>query len=110
MTTHHINAIDHLKKGILAPATLVEENLLAAVRALETRDPRLTWSIIEGGDEVDEMDRLMLERFQATIREVRRAWTATSRTCWWPATGPTCMDGPGPVQRRERSDPPGWNL
>lgn len=56
MTVHLINAIEQLKKGILALATLVEENLLKAVRALETRDPKLARSIIDGDDEVDRLE------------------------------------------------------
>ena len=68
MTAHHIKAIEHLKKGILALATVVEENLLAAVRALETRDPKLARRIFDADDKVHEMNRLMLERVQAAIR------------------------------------------
>lgn len=67
MTVHLINAIDHLKKGILAVATVVEENLLKAVRALETRDPKLARNIIDGDDEVDRMEVALEEDCLKTL-------------------------------------------
>lgn len=67
MTVHLINAIEHLKKGILAVATVVEENLLKAVRALETRDPKLARNIIDGDDEVDRMEVALEEDCLKTL-------------------------------------------
>jgi len=67
MTVHLINAIDHLKKGILAVATVVEENLLKAVRALETRDHKLARNIIEGDDEVDRLEVALEEDCLKTL-------------------------------------------
>jgi phosphate transport system protein len=56
MSTHLSGAIEDLKKGILALGTVVEENLLKAMRALETRDGKLATSIIENDTEVDRME------------------------------------------------------
>jgi phosphate transport system protein len=56
MSTHLCGAIEDLKKGILALGTVVEENLLKAMRALETRDDKLATSIIENDTEVDRME------------------------------------------------------
>jgi len=56
MSKHLCSAIDELKKGILAVATVVEENLLKAVRALETRDAKAAREIIENDARVDRME------------------------------------------------------
>jgi phosphate transport system protein len=56
MSSHLCGAIENLKKEILALGTVVEENLLKAIRALETRDNKLARSIIEHDAEVDRME------------------------------------------------------
>jgi len=67
MSSHLCGAIEELKKGILALGTVVEENLLKSIRALETRDTALAQSIIDHDAEVDRMEVELEENCLKTL-------------------------------------------
>jgi phosphate transport system protein len=53
MPTHLRREIDVLKKKILALGALVEENLRAAIRSVQTRDVALARRVVAGDEEID---------------------------------------------------------
>ncbi len=56
MPKHMFREIEKLKKRILHLGAIVEKNLAAAVRAMETRDETLAREVIESDDEIDAME------------------------------------------------------
>jgi phosphate transport system protein len=56
MSIHFHRELDRLRKLILAEGALVQDNLSRAVAALLERDPELAQAIMDGDDEVDQME------------------------------------------------------
>lgn len=56
MSQHFIREIDALKKKILAVGAVVEERIAQAITAMAKHDVALAQQVVEGDDEVDEME------------------------------------------------------
>jgi phosphate transport system protein len=67
MTVHFFRQIDKLKKLILGVGAMVEQSVNDAVRAIETRDPRLAQSVIENDDRIDLTEIDVEEECLATL-------------------------------------------
>lgn len=53
MTKHFERELDHIKKTLLELSTLVEENVLKAIKAMSTRDEKLAREVIDDDTNVD---------------------------------------------------------
>src|SRR5512134_3132077 len=56
MSQHFIREIEHLKKKILAVGAIVEERIAKAITAVVKRDAKLALEVVEGDEEIDQME------------------------------------------------------
>jgi phosphate transport system protein len=56
MSQHFIREIEHLKKKLLAVGAIVEERIAKAITAVVKRDAVLALEVVEGDEEIDQME------------------------------------------------------
>ena len=56
MSQHFIREIEHLKKKLLAVGAIVEERIAKAITAVVKRDAKLALEVVEGDEEIDQME------------------------------------------------------